>query len=254
MFSSSIFPYWVAKKQILFYNENRKKAGEYMKKRTKLRDRILPDYTKGEEIVNTVTHIIGGGLGIAALTLCVIFSALRSNAWAVVSSAVYGASLVILYAMSSIYHGLTAPTAKKVFQVLDHCAIYFLIAGTYTPVLLCSVRKVSPGWAWAMFGVVWGLAALATTLNAIDLDKYEKFSLACYIGMGWCIVIAAKVTIAAVPFMGLMYILIGGVAYTVGAVLFVLGEKIRYMHSAFHVFVLAGSILHFFGIIFYVIQ
>lgn len=223
------------------------------KKRTKLKDRTLPDYTKGEEIFNTVSHIIGGGLGVAALTLCVVISALHADAWAVVSSAVYGASLVILYTMSSIYHGLTAPLAKKVFQVLDHCAIYFLIAGTYTPVLLCSVRKVSPGWAWAMFGVVWGLTALAVTLNAIDLDKFEKFSLACYIGMGWCIVIAAKVTIAAVPFMGLMYILLGGIAYTIGAVLFVLGEKIRYMHSIFHLFVVAGSVLHFFGILFYII-
>ncbi|MBE6672445.1 MAG: hemolysin III family protein [Ruminococcaceae bacterium] len=224
-----------------------------MKKRTKLSDRQLPDYTRGEELVNTITHVIGGGLGVAALTLCVIWAAIRGDAWAVVSSAVYGASLVILYAMSSIYHGLKAPLAKKVFQVLDHCAIYFLIAGTYTPVLLCSVRRISPGWAWAMFGVVWGLAALATTLNAIDLDKYEKFSMACYIGMGWCIVIAAKVTIAAVPFMGLLYILIGGVAYTVGAVLFVLGEKIRYMHSMFHLFVVAGSVLHFLGIFFYII-
>jgi len=224
-----------------------------MKKRTKLSDRQLPDYTRGEELVNTITHVIGGGLGVAALTLCVIWAAIRGDAWAVVSSAVYGASLVILYAMSSIYHGLKAPLAKKVFQVLDHCAIYFLIAGTYTPVLLCSVRRISPGWAWAMFGVVWGLAALATTLNAIDLDKYEKFSMACYIGMGWCIVITAKVTIAAVPFMGLLYILIGGVAYTVGAVLFVLGEKIRYMHSMFHLFVVAGSVLHFLGIFFYII-
>lgn len=223
------------------------------KKRTKLKDRALPNYTKGEEIFNMVSHIVGGGLGIAALTLCVVMSAIRSDAWAVVSSAIYGASLVILYAMSSIYHGLTAPLAKKVFQVLDHCAIFFLIAGTYTPVLLCSVRRISPGWAWAMFGVVWGLTALAVTLNAIDLDKYEKFSMACYIGMGWCIVIAAKVTIQAVPFMGLMYILIGGIAYTVGAVLFVLGEKIRYMHSMFHLFVVAGSVLHFFGILFYII-
>lgn len=223
------------------------------KKRTKLKDRTLPDYTKGEEIFNTVSHIVGGGLGIAALTLCVVMSAIRSDAWAVVSTAIYGASLVILYTMSSIYHGLRANLAKKVFQVLDHCAIYFLIAGTYTPVLLCSVRKVSPGWAWAMFGVVWGLTALAVTLNAIDLDKFEKFSMACYIGMGWCIVIAAKVTIKAVPFMGLMYILVGGIAYTVGAVLFVLGEKIRYMHSMFHLFVVAGSVLHFFGILFYII-
>lgn len=223
------------------------------KKRIKLSDRLLPDYTRGEEIFNTVSHIVGGGLGVAALTLCVVFSAIKGDAWAVVSSAIYGASLVILYCMSSIYHGLRHPLAKKVFQILDHCAIYFLIAGTYTPVLLCSIRRISPGWAWTMFGIVWGLTAIATTLTAIDLEKYNKFSMFCYLGMGWCIVLAIKVTLKAVPMPGLLLILAGGILYTIGAVLFSLGEKIRYMHSVFHLFVVAGSILHFFAILFYVI-
>ena len=222
-------------------------------KRTKLADRILPNYSTGEEITNMISHILGGALGVIALVLCVIFSALHKSPWGVVGSAIYGASLILLYTTSSIYHGLRPGMGKKVFQVLDHCTIYFLIGGTYTPILFCAIRPVSPAWAWIIFGIVWGLTALAVTLNAIDLDKYEKFSMACYIGMGWCIVIAAKVTIAAVPFMGLLYILLGGIAYTLGAVLFVLGEKIRYMHSAFHVFVVAGSVLHFFGIFFYII-
>jgi hemolysin III len=223
------------------------------KKRIKLKDRLLPDYTRGEEIFNTVSHIVGGALGVAALTLCVVFAAIKSDAWAVVSSAIYGASLVILYCMSSIYHGLRPPLAKKVFQILDHCAIYFLIAGTYTPVLLCSIRRLSPGWAWTMFGIVWGLTALATTLTAIDLEKYKLFSMFCYLGMGWCIVIAGKVTLKAVPLPGLALILAGGILYTIGAVLFSLGEKIRYMHSVFHLFVIAGSVLHFFAILFYII-
>ena len=127
--------------------------------RTKLCDRILPDYTRGEEKFNMVSHIVGAAFGVVALTLCVVFSALKSDAWAVVSSAIYGVSLILLYTMSSVYHGLplSSPTAKKVMQIMDHCTIYALICGSYTPVLLCSIRRVSPGWGWGLFGVVFGL-------------------------------------------------------------------------------------------------
>lgn len=222
--------------------------------RTKLRDRLLPDYTVGEEIFNMVTHIVGGGFGIIALVLCVLVSAFERNAWAVVGSAIYGSSLIILYSMSSIYHGLKHQMAKKVMQVLDHCTIYFLIAGTYTPILLCSIRAVSPVIAWVLFGVVWGIAALAVVLTAIDLKKYSVFSMICYIGMGWCIVFAAKTAIMAIPFTGLMYLLAGGISYTIGAILYGLGRRIRYMHSVFHIFVLLGSILQFICILFFVIQ
>lgn len=221
--------------------------------RTPLKDRLLPDYTRGEEVFNMVSHIAGGGLGVVALVLCVIVSALHKNPWAVVGSAIYGASLISLYSMSSIYHGLTHVFAKKVMQVLDHCTIYFLIAGTYTPILLCSIREYSPVTAWVLFGVVWGFAALATTLTAIDLKKYAVFSMICYIGMGWCIVFAAKIAIAAIPFMGLVYLLAGGVSYTIGAVLYGLGRTRRYMHSVFHLFVVLGSLLQFICILFYVI-
>jgi hemolysin III len=138
-------------------------------------------------------------------------------------------------------------------QVLDHCTIYFLIAGTYTPILLCSIREYSPVTAWILFGVVWGLTALATTLTAIDLKKYAVFSMVCYIGMGWCIVFAAKIAIAAIPFMGLVYLLAGGISYTVGAVLYGMGRTMRYMHSIFHLFVVLGSLLQFICILFYVI-
>lgn len=221
--------------------------------RTKLADRILPNYTRGEEIFNMVSHIVGGAFGIAALVLCVVFSAIKGDAWAVVGSAIYGASMVVLYTMSSIYHGLRPPMAKKVMQVIDHCTIYLLIAGTYTPILLVAVRPVSPAWCWVIFGIVWGLAVLAGVLTAIDLKKYSKLSMACYIGMGWCIVIAAKTVIEAVPFAGLMWLLAGGISYTVGAVLYGLGKKRRYAHSVFHLFVVMGSILHFICIFFYVL-
>ncbi len=223
--------------------------------RTPLNARILPDYTRGEEIFNMVTHIVGGALGIAVLVLCVVKSAIFGDAWSVVGSAIYGASMILLYTVSSVYHGLgfNVPMAKKVMQVVDHCTIYLLIAGTYTPILLTAIRSVSPVTAWVLFGVEWGFAALGATLNAIDLKKYSKFSMLCYIGMGWGIVFAAKVAVAAIPFTGLVYLLLGGVAYTVGAVIYGVSGKCRYMHSVFHIFVVIGSVLQFFSILFWVI-
>lgn len=213
----------------------------------------LPSYTKGEEIFNMVSHIVGGALGIAALVLCVIFAALHRNAWGVVGCSIYGASLVALYVMSSIYHGLRPNRAKHVFRVLDHCTIYFLIGGTYTPILFCSIRPVSAPWAWVIFGIVWGLAAMATTLTAIDMKKYSKLSMVCYIGMGWSILLAAHIAIKALPIPGLILLLAGGISYTVGAIFYGLGKRHKYIHSVFHLFVVLGSILQFLCIFFYVI-
>lgn len=163
-------------------------------KRTRLRDRDLPDYTKGEEIFNMVSHIVGGALAVAALVLCVIFSALKGDAWAVVASAVYGATMVVLYTMSSIYHGLRSEMAKKVFQVIDHCTIYFLIAGTYTPITLAGLRREHPAVGFTVFGIVWACCLAAAALTAIDLEKYKKMSMICYLGMGWCIIFFIKPT------------------------------------------------------------
>lgn len=219
------------------------------KTRTKLKDRILPTYTKGEEVFNMVSHIVGAVFGVVALVLCVVVAASHGSGWAVVSASVYGVSLILLYTMSSVYHGLPRNSGKKVLQVLDHCTIYILIAGTYTPVLLCSIREVSPVWAWTIFGVVWGCAAVATVFTAIDLKKYSKLSMACYIGMGWCIVMAMKPTLEALPFPAFMLILAGGISYTIGAVLYGVGKKKKYMHSIFHLFVLAGSVCQFIAII-----
>ena len=221
--------------------------------RTKLCDRKLPTYTIGEERFNMISHIVGGGFGVIALTLSVIFAALSGDPYAVVGCSVYGATMVILYTFSSIYHGLKPPFAKKVMQVLDHCAIYFLIAGTYTPILLTAIRKVSPVTAWTLFGLVWGLAALATTLTAIDLKKYSVFSMVCYIFMGWCILLAPKITLQAIPLPGFLYLLAGGIVYSIGAVLYGLGKTKKYMHAVFHLFVVAGSVLQFLCIYFYII-
>lgn len=222
-------------------------------KRTRLRDRQLPDYTKGEEIFNMVSHIVGGAFGLIALIACVVLSAVKGSIWGVVSGIIYGVSLILLYTMSSIYHGLRPNMGKKVLQVLDHCTIYFLIAGTYTPVALCAIRPLFPLWGWLIFGFVWGVSAVAAVFTAIDLKKYAKLSMACYIGLGWCVVLALKPTIASVPMGGLLWLLIGGIAYTVGAVLYGLGKKKRYMHSVFHLFVLLGSICQFVAIIGYVL-
>lgn len=221
--------------------------------RTALSNRTLPDYTKGEEIFNTVTHIIGGVFGVVALVFGVILSAKTGDAWKVVSMSIYGATLVIMYCVSSVYHGLTHQTAKKVMQIIDHCDIYFLIAGTYTPILLCAIRPHNGAIAWTIFGVEWGLTALAATLNAIDLKKFSKLSMTCYIGMGWCIVAVLKPTIEYLTMGGFWWLLLGGIAYTIGAVLYAIGKKVHYMHSVFHIFVVIGSVLQYVAIVKYII-
>lgn len=222
--------------------------------RIRLRDRELPDYTRGEEIFNMVSHIVGGALAVAALVLCVIFSALKGDPWSVVASAVYGATMVILYCMSSIYHGLKSEMAKKVFQVIDHCTIYFLIAGTYTPITLAGLRVNHPVVGFVVFGVVWACCLAAAALTAIDLEKYKKMSMICYLGMGWCIIFFLRPTVELLGLGGMVFLVTGGLAYTIGAVLYGLGKTKRYMHSMFHLFVIAGSVLHFFMILFYVIM
>ena len=221
--------------------------------RTRLMDRRLPDYTHGEELFNMISHIVGGGLGVLVLLACLMISIRARSAWGVVSSAVYGASFIQLYTISSIYHGLRTGMAKKVLQVLDHCSIYLFIAGTYTPIMLCLLRPYYPGWAWSLLGVVWGLAVLAIVFTAIDLKKYAVFSMICYIGMGWCIVVGIRPMIAVMPAGGMALLVTGGVAYTIGAVLYGMGRKHRYMHSVFHTFVVIGSVLHALCIMLYVL-
>ena len=200
-------------------------------KRTKLKDRELPTYTRGEEIFNMVSHIVGGAFGVIALVACVLVAVMHRNVWGIVGGSIYGVSIIVLYTMSSVYHGLKPSIGKKVMQVLDHCTIYFLIAGTYTPILLSAIRTVSPAWCWIIFGIVWGLAAMATVFTAIDLKKYRVLSMICYIGMGWCIIIATKTAIEALALPGMLWLLAGGIAYSVGAILYGLGVKHKYMHS-----------------------
>ena len=217
-------------------------------KRTKLKDRSLPDYTKAEELMNTVTHGVGVFLGIVALVLCLTQAASKGNVWGVVGASVYGASMIALYAVSSVYHGLKPGMGKLVMQVIDHCTIYFLIAGTYTPIVLSALRPVYPGLAWGLFGFVWALAILAVVLTAIDLKKYNVFSMACYVGIGWAVLPFLRQTLQVLTVPGFLLLLFGGIAYTVGAVLYGLGGKRRWMHSVFHVFVVLGSALQFLSV------
>jgi len=224
-------------------------------KRIPLHERKLPDYTRGEELFNMISHIVGGGFALCALALCIAFALIHGNQpYALLSGIVYGITMLVLYTMSSIYHGLQPHlTAKKVFQVIDHCSIFFLIAGTYTPITMCRIIPCNAALGWAILGVVWGVAILGAVLNAIDLERFKVFSMICYLGMGWCIVAAIEPMIAIFPPGALALLVAGGVAYTVGAVLYGLGRKKRYMHSVFHLFVLLGSILHFLCILLYVL-
>ncbi len=222
-----------------------------MAKRIKLRDRHLPDYSRGEEIMNMVTHIVGGGLGIIALVACVLRAAWKDNPLGVIGSSIYGSTMVSLYAVSSVYHGLHPSTGKKVMQVIDHCTIYFLICGTYTPLLLSAFVPAYPLLGWGLLAAEWALAILAGTLTAIDLKKYNVFSMICYIAMGWGIIFFLPQAVSVLTRPGFLLLLSGGIVYTLGAVLYGIGSKQKWFHSVFHIFVVLGSLLQFLAIIIY---
>ncbi len=221
--------------------------------RTPLCNRTLPNYSRQNEIANMSTHIVGGAIGIIILVLSVIISVVHKNPWSVVGSSIYGFSMVALYTVSSVYHGLKPGYAKKVMQVVDHCTIYLLIAGTYTPILLTSIRPLYPHIAWTIFAAEWMLAAIAAAFTAVDHNRYKKLSMACYIGMGWLIVLVLKPTLEAVGLAGFMLLLSGGIAYTIGAILYNVGKKKPVFHTVFHLFVNLGSILQALCILIYVI-
>ena len=222
-------------------------------KRTKLAARQLPAYTRGEELTNMITHIVGAVVGLAALVACVLRSAFLGNGVGVAACAVYGAACVAMFTISSVYHGLRPCMGKKVMQVIDHCTIYYLIAGTYTPVVLSALRPVYPGIAWGLFFFEWGLALAATVLTAIDLKKYSVFSMCCYIGMGWAVIPFWRQTMDVMGSAGFALLLAGGIAYTIGSVLYGLGSRRRWMHSIFHVFVVLGAVLQAISVLLYAV-
>ncbi len=206
-------------------------------------------YSLGEEIANAITHGLGLALSIAGLVILTVFASLRGGAWHVVSVSVYGATLVMLYAASTFYHALPQPRAKRIFRILDHSAIYLLIAGTYTPFTLVNLRG---GWGWALFGTVWGLAVVGTLLEIFGQRRVKWLSLAFYLGMGWLVAIAARPLAQNMDPGGLLLIGLGGLAYCLG-VLFYVWRRMPYHHAVWHLFVLAGSVLHYFSVLLYVI-
>ncbi|MCK6541731.1 hemolysin III family protein [bacterium] len=208
-----------------------------------------PEYSFGEELAHAITHGIGAILSIAGLTLLVAFSALRGDAWHVVSSAIFGTTLVLLYSASTLYHSFPQPKVKRIFRIMDHSAIYLLIAGTYTPFLLVSLRGA---WGWTLFGVVWGAAIAGVWFKVFHTGRFPKLSTTLYIVMGWVALVAIKPMMENIPLGGLILILAGGLTYTVGVVFYVMHRMI-YHHAVWHLFVLGGSILHFFAVLLYVI-
>lgn len=209
----------------------------------------LDDHTTGEEIAHSVIHGIGAALAAAALAILVTFAARMGDPWRVVSFSIYGATLVILYTVSTLYHGFRNPRLKALFRIFDHLSIYLLIAGSYTPFLLVSLRG---GWGWSLFGIIWGFAALGVLQAVLFVDRFKLLGLISYLGMGWLLLIALKPLIAAVPAGGLVWLGIGGLFYTLG-VLFYISKRIRYNHAIWHLFVLAGSLCHFITMALYVL-
>lgn len=224
-------------------------------KRTKLADRKLPDYTRGEEIFNMVTHIVGAGIGIIVLVLCLIKAIINHDGYDIASSIAYGVSMILLFTMSSIYHGLSSNchTAKKVFQIMDHCTIFVLIAGTYTPILLSGIIKYEPKWAWILFGIIWGVTIIGIVLNAIDIKSFSKISMVLYLIMGWCIIFKINLLPPVLGKGGLILLVLGGVSYTIGTIFYGLQKKVKYMHSIWHIWIILGAVLHALCILIYVL-
>lgn len=208
----------------------------------------IPQYTLGEELTNSISHGFGVIFGLVAMIMCIVKSAANQDVFQIVSSVIFGVTVMILYLMSCLYHALKVNKAKRVFRVIDHCTIFLLIAGTYTPFTLVSLR---PTIGWWVFGIIWGTAIVGIVLNAISLKKFAKLSVALYLIMGWIIVFAYKYMLNAVPAGGMALLIAGGVAYTVGAVLYGIGSKKKWFHCVFHVFVFFGSLLQLIAILGY---
>ena len=198
--------------------------------------------------MNMISHIVGSVCALVMVVLAVVAALRQHDGLKLLSGLIYTISVLVAMVVSSVYHGLPRGLPKQVMRVIDHCDIFFTIAGTYTPITLLGICQINPAMGWSIFGVEWLLAIVGATLNAIDLKKYSKFSMACYLGMGWCIIIGLCDTIQAMTLPGFMWILAGGVAFTVGALLYLIGKKKRYRHFVFHIFVVLGFVLQFVGV------
>ncbi len=203
----------------------------------------------GEEIANSVSHGIGTLVAVAAVPVLIVDAAQRGGAMGVIGASVFASTVVLLYSVSVLYHALPPNRAKRVFQVLDHSAIFLLIAGTYTPFTLGVLHGA---WGWSLLGFVWSLALAGVVLKTISGVRYPRLSLGLYLGMGWVVLVAVKPLWLLMPAEGLLWLLTGGIAYTAGVVFFV-AERIRYSHFVWHLFVLAGTACHFIAVLRYAI-
>jgi hemolysin III len=206
-------------------------------------------YHLGEEIANSITHGVGTLLSVAGLALMLVLAASENDAMRIASSIIYGSTLILLFLLSTLYHSFKQHSVKEVLQTLDHCAIYLLIAGTYTPFLLVSLKGA---WGYSLMAIIWGLAIFGIVFKIFFRKRFPKISLFTYLAMGWLIVVAATEMITSVPSGGLMLLALGGLVYTVG-VIFYVWDRMPYNHAVWHLFVLGGSICHFFAIYGYVI-
>jgi hemolysin III len=206
-------------------------------------------YSLREEIAHSAIHGLGIALSLAGLVALVVTAHRTGDAGNVAASAVYGVTLILLYLASTLYHSVPNPRAKRILRMVDHSAIYLLIAGTYTPFTLISLRGP---WGWTLFGLVWGLAILGITLKVTAMGRFRGLSLALYLGMGWLALVALGPLVQAIGRGGLILLTLGGVAYTSGVVFYV-WRRLPYHHAVWHAFVLAGSVLHFFAVLLYVV-
>ncbi|MFZ5943097.1 MAG: PAQR family membrane homeostasis protein TrhA [Bacillota bacterium] len=205
-------------------------------------------YTLKEELFNSITHGIGALFSIAALVILVAYASIQGDPWRIVSFSIYGFTLFFLYLSSTLYHSVFHYRIKRILRIFDHSSIFLLIAGSYTPITLGLMRGV---WGWVLFGLVWSLAIFGIILKIISLEKMKYFSLGLYILMGWLIVVAVKPMLAVAPAGLFMWLLAGGLIYTLG-VIFYVWKKLPYNHGIWHLFVLGGSVTHFLGILFYI--
>ncbi len=205
--------------------------------------------TFGEEVANSVSHGIGALLSLSALVLMVTFASFQHSAWKVSSCAIFGVALILMYSASSIYHALRQPQVKQLFKILDHASIYLLIAGSYTPFTLVTLRGV---WGWVLFGVIWGLAIVGVLGKVFYRNKGEVLSTLIYLAMGWLVIVAIVPLLHALPWGGIYWLVLGGLCYTLGVIFFFL-EEMPFNHMVWHLFVLAGSMAHVFAVMFYVI-
>lgn len=205
----------------------------------------MPD-SRSSELANALTHAVGVALALAGLAVLVTLASLHANPRRIVSYSIYGVTLVLLYAASTAYHGIQLPEAKRRLRTLDHAAIYLLIAGTYTPFTLISLRGV---WGWSLFGIIWALAATGVVFKLFFTGRFPVTSTITYLAMGWLALIAVRQLFLHLPLQGIILLFSGGLCYTVGVLFFALDHRWRFNHAIWHVFVLAGSACHFFAVL-----